>query len=418
VVDCPHQGPEVPQIDLMDAEVLGDPLAAYGRVREQGPLARLSAPGMGTIWAVTRHEDAKALLGDQRFVMNAAHVADFDAPNLAEEFRRSVGVPEECLIYLRTMSDKDGPAHSRLRSLVSRAFSARRAAGLRPQIERLAEGLLDDLPGKVEGGAVDLLPHFARPLPIEVIGALVGTTGQAGVAWRKHSAALSAGLGPAFGEAVRGVVEGVKAVISLRRQELGDDLVSDLLRAQAEDGDRLSDTELVTMVVHLVVAGQENPANLIANSIAALLTHPEQLAVLREDSALMPRAVEELMRWSSPLVLTQPRYAKEDVEIGGTVVRKGELVTAAIAGANRDPRAYAAPDSLDTARGSGAPNHLALGHGPHYCLGASLAQVQTEVALTTLLSRFPELGLAVEPGELQRVAEPGSWRLATLPVTL
>src|SRR5262249_10644003 len=196
--------------------------------------------------------------------------------------------------------------------------------------------------------------------------------------------------------------------------EPGDDLVSDLIRAQAADGDRLADTEMVTLVWHLVLAGQ-TPTNLIANAVAALLAHPAQLAALREDTRLMPRAVEELPRWCGPQLLSIPRYPREDVELGGVPLGKDEPVTAAIASANRDPRAFDDPDRLDIGRAAGPSGHLGFAHGPHFCLGASLARVEVRVALGALLRRFPRL--AAVPGEY-RAPDPGTWRLVGLPVTL
>jgi cytochrome P450 len=195
---------------------------------------------------------------------------------------------------------------------------------------------------------VDLLRHFARPLPIEVICELVGIPEPDRPRWREYGATIAAGSGQGFAEAIPGIMEGAKAAIARRHDEPGNDLVSDLIRVQAEDGDRLSDTEAVTLVWHLVLAGQ-TPTNLIANAVAALLSHPGQLAALREDPGLMPRAVEELMRWCGPTLLSIPRYAREDVELCGALVRTGEPVTAAIAAANRDPARSPTPTSSTSA---------------------------------------------------------------------
>ncbi|MBB2914407.1 cytochrome P450 [Streptosporangium becharense] len=397
----------VPQIDLADPEVLRDPFTAYGRARERSPLARLLAPGFGSMWALTRYDSARAMLSDARF---GPSPRSFIPPS----------VPEDCRPYMRTMAEMHGPEHARLRRLVAPAFTARRAAGFRTRIESIAESLLGDLPGHAEDGRVDLMAHFARPLPIEVICEVVGIPASDRPRWREYGAAVAAGSGRGFAEAVPGIMEGAKAALARRRAEPGDDLVSDLVRVQAEDdedGDRLSDAEIVTLVWHLVLAGQ-TPVHLIANGVQALLGHPGQLAALRDDPGLMPGAVEELARWCGPQVLTIPRYAREDVEVEGMVIGAGEPVVAVIASANRDPRAYPDPDRLDVGRAAGAPGHLSFAHGPHFCLGASLARVQIEVALTALLRRFPRLALAASPGEVTRVPDPGAWRLASLPVTV
>jgi cytochrome P450 len=404
MTDVPPDVSGVPEIDLTDTEVLRDPFSAYGHARERSPLARLLAPGFGPMWALTRHEGAKAMLSDPRFELNANSYMRPD-------------VPEHCLAYMRTMQEMDGPEHTRLRRLVSPAFTARRAAEFRPRIEPIVESLLDDLPNHAEDGSVDLLRHFARQLPIDVICELVGIPEPDRPRWREYGAAVAAGWGQAFAEAIPGIMEGAKAAVARRTLEPGEDLVSDLIRTKAEYGDRLGDTEMVTLVWHLVLAGQ-TPTNLIANAVETLLAHPGQLTALREDTSLMPRAVEELTRWCGPQLLTLPRYTREDVEIDGVLVGKGEPVTAAIVSANRDPRAFADPDRLDISRAAGPSGHLGYAHGPHFCLGASLARVQTEVALTALLRRFPDLALAVSPDDGGRVPDPGTWRLSSLPVTL
>ena len=399
-------GPDVPEIELTDPAVLRDPVAAYGRARERAPLARLLFPGLGPMWALTRHEGARALLSDPRFELNAG----------SYHFRPT-GIPEDCLPYMRTMQEMDGPEHTRLRRLVAPAFGARRAAELRPRIERIARGLLDGLPGHAEGGVVDLLPRFAQPLPIGVICELVGIPDPDRPRWGEYGAAMAAGSGRRFAEAVPGIIAGAKAAVAARRADPRDDLVSDLIRAQASDGDRLSDVELVTLVWHQVLAGANPPTNMIANAVAALLSHPDQLAALRRDPGLMPGAVEELLRWCGPQLLAIPRFAREDVEVDGVRVGKGEPVTALIAAASRDPRVFADPDRLDVGRAPISPGHLAFAHGPHFCLGAALARVQIEVALTELLRRFPGLALAADPAGLH-APDPGTWRLTSLPVTL
>ncbi|MBX6169277.1 MAG: cytochrome P450 [Thermobispora bispora] len=394
----------LPEVDLTDPEVLRDPFTAYGRVRERGPLARLLIPGLGPIWALTRYDGARAMLGDARFELTA------------DSFMRPQ-VPGDCLPYLRTMSEMNGPEHARLRRLVAPAFTPRRAAEFRPRIEAIVDALLDELPAYAEGGQVDLLRHFARPLPMDVICALVGIPGDDHPRWREWGAIVAAGAGQDFARAVPGIIAGAKAAVAAARAEpdARGDVLGDLVRVQAEDGDRLSDTEIVTLVWHLVLAGQ-TPANLIANAVAALLSHPAQLAAVRADPALTPGAVEELIRWCGPSLLAIPRHARQDVGLYGVTVPEGAKVTALIAAANRDPRVFADPERLDVTRAPGT-GHLGFAHGPHFCLGASVARVQTQVALTALLRRFPRLALAAPPEEL-RAPDPGTWRLTALPVTL
>jgi cytochrome P450 len=372
----------VPEIDLTDPDLLCDPFTGYGRARELAAVARLRAPGLGPLWAVTRHAEARAMLSDPRFELTSA---SYQRPD----------VPADCVPYLRTMQEMDGQEHARLRRLVAPAFTARRADEFRPRIEPIVHTLLDALPD----GQVDLVTHFARPLPIEVICELVGIPVVDRPRWREYGAAVAAGHGQEFAAAIPAIIAGARAVVAHHRAEPADDLVSDLIHTE--------DTELVTLVWHLVLAGQ-TPTGLIGNAVHALLTHQDQLAALRADPG---RAVDELARWCGPQLLTIPRYATEDVEIDGVLIAKGEPVTVAIAAANRDPRVFADPDRLDLGRRASA--HLSFAHGPHFCLGAAFAKVQLEIALTALLSRFPELALA---GDGQRVPDPANWRFASLPV--
>jgi cytochrome P450 len=384
----------VPEIDPADPGVLLDPFTAYGKARDQSPLARMRIPGMGTLWLVTRYESARAMLNDTRFEINT------------NSFMRPPGIPEKYSRYMTTMSEMDGPDHLRLRRLVAPAFTPRRAAEFRPRIEAIVDGLLDELPA----GEVDLVRDFAKPLPMDVICELVGIPGSERADWREFGAAVASGHGQAFAEAIPAVMDGTIAVIELRRAEPADDVISLLI--QAEDEDRLTDGEIVTLLWHLLLAGQV-PTHLITNAVEALLTHPGQFAALRADPGLMPKAIDELMRFCSPQLLTIPRYAKQDVEIDGVLIRAGEPVSAVMVSANRDPHVFTDPETLDVTRA--AAGHLGFGHGPHFCLGASLARVQTEIALTGLFRRFPDLALAEGA---QRTPDGGTWRLGTLPVTL
>lgn len=393
---------ETLEIELSDPAVLRDPLAAYGKAREQGPVARLVAPGFGTMWAVTRYAEAKAMLADPRFELTGGSY-------LRPDF------PKHCQRYLRTMQETDGPEHTRLRRLVSPAFTARRAAEFRPRIERIVDTLLDELVERADGGPVDLLAHFARPLPVDVICELVGIPLADRENWRGYGAAVAAGHGPDFAAAIPAIIRDAVAAVDQRGRQPGPDVLSELIGIHADDQDRLSATELVTLVWHLVLAGQ-TPTNLVANAVAALLGHPDQLADLRADPGLLPGGVEELTRWCGPQLLSLPRFASEDTEIAGVRIAQGEPVTAVLAAANRDPRVYADPDDLDLHRLPGAPTHLGFAHGPHFCLGAALARVQTETALSALLHRFPNLALA-DPGAAV-IPDPATWRYAALVVTL
>ncbi|WP_236717974.1 cytochrome P450 [Actinoplanes sp. TFC3] len=370
--------------------MLGDPLTAYGQAREQSPVIKLMTPGFGFMWAVTRYDEAKAMLADPRLELNA------------NTFLRPA-VPEHCLQYMRTMTELDAPEHARLRRVVSPAFTARRAAQFRTRIDLIVGRLLDTL---AEREPVDLVTAFARPLPMEVICELVGIPAQDRPAWREYGAAIAAVDIKAFGEAIPAIIHDAIAAVARRSAEPEDDLLSDLI-----GGGRLTTTELVTLVWHLVLAGQ-TPANLITNAIDALKAHPDQETALRADPTSMPAAVEELTRWCSPQPLSLPRFASEDLDIGGVAISRGEPVVAAIACANRDPRAFTNPDTLDLKRQE--KPHIAYAHGPHFCFGAPLARVQVEAALSALLTRFP----AMTVQRAEHLPDPGTWRLKELVVTL
>jgi cytochrome P450 len=392
---------DVPELDLTDPGVVADPVTAYGGARERSPVARLLTPGFPAMWAVTRHAPARTLLADPRFELRT------------ESYLRPE-VPPEYRPYLRTM-EIDGPEHGRLRRLVAPAFTPRRAAELRPRVTGVVDGLLDEVQRRGAEGPVDLVTLLAHPLPMAVICDLVGVPEPERQPWRVFGAAVATGDGRTFLAAMPAIVDSARSVLARRRAEPGDDLVTDLIRVRDDEGDRLTETELVSLVWHLVLAGQ-TPANLVANAVQALLEHPEQRALLRDRPELLPGAVEELTRWAPPQMLTVPRFGTGEVTLEGVRIPAGEPVVVSIVAVNRDPRVFPDPDRLDLARVPDRAAHLAYGHGPHFCLGAALARVQTEVALGALLTRWPDLSPA--PPGAHRAPDPGTWRLSTLPVRL
>jgi cytochrome P450 len=406
----------------MDPELLRDPFRGYSRLREQAPIVRAAFPGQTTpIWLVTRFDDVKLVLSDQRFVNNPASVPGGDVYNVREQLIEANGVPREYARYLfESVLDADGADHIRLRKLVSRAFTARRVSELRPRVEEITDDLLGKLADRAEDGVADLIENFAYPLPITVICELVGIPEEDRPQWREWGRALVTMRRGAIAEPLRAMIPYIQELIGRRRARPADDLLTGLIRAHDEDGDRLSDTEMITMVLTLVLAGHETTAHLIGNGTAALLAHPGQLAMLRADPGLMPRAVHELMRWCGPVQGTRIRYAAEDVEIGGIPIKRGEPVMAVLVSANYDPRRFADPERFDITREPDGRRevHVGFGHGLHYCLGAALARQEGEVALAALLRRFPGLEPAVALDDLERQLLPVSWRLARLPVRL
>ncbi|GII80130.1 cytochrome P450 [Sphaerisporangium rufum] len=406
-------------IDLTDPRLMRDPFGGYGRLRERAPLARGRFTGRGTpVWLVTRYADVRMVLADPRFANDPANVAGLDAAGIRARELAARGVPAEYARYLDSVLDVDGADHLRLRTLVSRAFTRRRVGALRPRVEQITEDLLDRLPDGAAGGVVDFLEGFAYPLPITVICELVGIPEPDRPRWRQWGRALIEMRPGGVGAVLAAMVGHIRELIEHRRAAPADDLLTALIRAHDQGGDRLSDTEMVTMVLTLVLAGHETTAHLIGNGVAALLAHPGQLAALRADPGLLPGAVHELIRWCGPVHATRLRYATCDLEIGGMPVRRGEAVMAMLVGANHDPREFDDPARLDITRRPGGDAHAGFGHGPHYCLGAALARQETEVALAALLRRFPGLTLAVPYERLERQLMPGAWRLARLPLRL
>jgi cytochrome P450 len=404
--------------DMMAPELIADPYRGYGRLREQAPVLRASFMGVTPTWMVTRYEDVHAVLGDPRFVNNPASVPGMQVPNPVDKVMKSYGLSEEDARYMSSnILSTDAADHTRLRKLVSRAFTVRRVSELRPRVEAITAALLDDIAGS---DPADLIDRFCYPLPITVICELVGIPEADRPTWRDWGRDLMS-MDPArMGSAMHEMITDVKALIGTRRAAPEDDLVTALIRARDEDGDRLSELELVTFVVTLVMAGHETTAHLVGNSIAALLANPDQLVLLRARPELWPTAVHELVRCNGTALLTGLRYATEDIEVGGVLVKAGESVSPVLVSANYDPRQYTAPDRLDvtrqpTGRGEG---HVGFGHGAHYCLGAALARQEAEVALHALFERFPGLALAVPASELEWQQLPGNRRLAALPVHL
>ncbi|WP_344896697.1 cytochrome P450 [Actinomadura meridiana] len=372
------------------------------------------------MWVAGRYEGVRSMLSDPRFANNPATVPNGAAALLPGEPLRKLGLDDDLVPYLSdTILDSDGRDHARLRRLVTPAFSVQRIMTLRPRIERLADDLLDALPNHATGGVADLLDHFAHPLPIQVIGDLVGVPAADLPSWLRWTHDLSFDRQSLTGT-LRPLVDYTHDLVRRRRAEPGDDVISELLRVQDDDGDRLDDRELVTMVLSLVIAGHDTTAAFIANSVWALLTHPDQLAALRADPGLMPRAVQELLRWCGPVLVARTRYAMRDVDLGWASFRSGDAVAAALSGANHDPREFADPKELDIARKyqNRGEVHVSFGAGPHYCLGAALARLEVEAALGRLLERYPGLALAVPERDLRWHAASGMRKLAELPVRL
>jgi cytochrome P450 len=376
--------------------------------------------GVEPAWIVTRYHDVKMVLSDPRFVNDKKNVPGTPPP-IREQVLQAFGIPPEYQKYrLLRMDAADGAEHVRLRRLVSKAFTVRRIAQLRPQVEAIAAELLDRLPGHAIDGVVDLVPHFAHPLPSAVLCELVGIPKADWPQWREWYEVVIPGTSLERNIQVwRELIPYIQSLFEQRRAEPRDDLLSVMISGQDED--RLTETEMIAMTVAFGLSGPRTTGSFIGKGVLALLTHPEQRALLRDKPELMPRAVDELLRCVSPTqVVPRIRYAAEDVEIGGTTVRKGEAVWIVLTGANHDPRRFDNPDGLDITREPDrrAETHVAFGGGAHHCLGAAQASQDAEVAFETLFRRFPNLTLAVDPDELEYEPMAFQSRLKTLPVRL
>lgn len=278
---------------------------------------------------------------------------------------------------------------------MSKAFTPRLVEGLRGRIQAIADSLLDAVQGR---GEMDLVADYAFPLPIIVIAEMLGVPAEDRYRIRDWSNAIIDGLPTKDAlEGKRAMITEFKeyllAMVEERRTAPREDLLSKLVHVEEEGAGKLNEKELISMVYLLLVAGHETTVNLIANGVLALLTHPDELAKLRADPSLMKSAIEELLRYDSPVEMATFRFTREDVELGGTVIPKGHAVLVVLGSANRDPDLTPSPEALDLAR---EPNrHIAFGLGPHYCMGAPLARLEGQIAIGTLLRRMPDLALKV-----------------------
>jgi cytochrome P450 len=369
----------------MDPEVVADPYPTYARLRAEDPVHR-SPLGF---WVLTRYDDVVFTLRDPRFAKEAI------APYVAARF--GIEIPIERI----SMLDRDPPDHTRLRGLVSKAFTPRVVERLRPRIQEIVDRLLDAVEDR---RAMDLIEDFAYPLPVIVICEMLGVPVADRARFKDWSLDVARGLDALLlpGEpdvATRSMAARValgqyfrELIAERRTSPRGGDLLSDLIAAE-EAGDTLTEEELLSTCVLLLIAGHETTANLIGNGTLALLRHPEELRRLREEPGLIASAVEELLRYDGPVQRTA-RIPSEDVAIGGRTIPAGDMVMPFIGAADRDPAQFPDPDRLDLGRSDN--RHIAFGWGIHFCLGAPLARVEGQIAIGALVRRLPKLALATD----------------------
>ena len=375
----------------MDPEFLANPYPTYHRLRAEDPVHH-SPLGF---WVLTRYEDVAAVLRDPRFIKEP--LAALVAARFGAEVPRGVGL---------SMLDRDPPDHTRLRSLVSKAFTPRVVEGLRPRIQKIVDGLI----ARAEAaGSMDLIEEFAYPIPVNVICEMLGVPVDDHERFKGWSLDIARGLDsiwlppdseiPRRSAAARHAISDYfRELIGQRRATPRADLLSALIAAE-EAGDKLNEEELLATCILILIAGHETTVNLIGNGVLALLRHPAELHRLRATPGLITTAVEELLRYDGPVQRTA-RVASDDATIGGHTIHKGEMVMPFIGAADRDPAQFPAPDRLDLSRADN--RHIAFGWGIHFCLGAPLARVEGQIAIETLVRRLPRLELVNETIEYRQ----------------
>lgn len=394
--------------ELYSQATKNDPYRVFDQMRQSDPVfCQPGIDGKTMIWFLTRYDDVQLLLRDDgRFVR--------DEHNAVPPEKAYQPNPLEALLS-NHMLNKDGADHRRLRDLVSKAFTPVRVKELRSRIQVLTDELLEGVQAR---GQMDLMADYAFQVPTIVISELLGVP----VADRARFKAWSnAFVAPALDEAsqaqafqlLQEFIEYLRELFAARRQAPQNDLISALLRAE-EAGDQLNEAELFSTTILLIVAGHETTVNLIGNAVLALLRQPEAKRLLQKEPARMEAAVEEFLRFDSPVERALVRWAAQDTVLDGHAIKRGDLVIGVLGAANRDPQHFAQPKKLNFERGP--QRHLAFGHGAHYCLGAPLARLEGEIALNTLLRRLPNLRLAAPESELIWRTIPMFRGLTSLPV--
>lgn len=379
---------------LLSQETKRDPHTFYAQLRSMEPVVYMEELNA---WLVTTYEDAMFVLKDPRFIKDAQKV---ELPADREEMSQG----------LRAMLMVDPPDHTRLRALVSKAFTPRMIENLRPRIQQIADGLLDAVQ---ERGTMDFIADFAYPLPITVISEMLGIPAQDSRKFRVWTQALLNGPSEENLSAIEDFLNYLKILLEEKRIHPDNALISNLVRVE-ESGDQLSEQELIAMIFLLIVAGHETTVNLLGNGTLELLLHPDQWQLLRNDLSLIPTAVEELLRYTAPVSLSDERWASEDIVLHGKLIRKNQMIHAALISANADPQQFPEGDTLDVTRREN--HHLAFGKGIHFCLGAPLARLEGQIAFAALLQRLPNLRLASDPEQLVWNHNPMLRGLRSLPV--
>ncbi|MCE7002323.1 cytochrome P450 [Kibdelosporangium philippinense] len=388
-------------------ELFADPKALFAKLGEPGPIHRVTLPDGMPAWLVTGNQEVRDALADPRLVRSVQAAAP--------ELQKYLGLASDEFVLTRHILFADPPDHTRMRRLMSQAFTRGRVERLRPWVQEFTDSLLDEIVG---AGKADLVQALALPLPIGVICEMLGVP-FADRPEFEHRAEVITGINASSDhdqviESGRWFDEYTTQLIAARRKNPGEDLLTALLAAH-DEGEKLSDLEVRSNVFLLLAAGFETTVNLIANGILALLSYPESLAKVRDNPDLMPGAIEEILRFDSPVSSITYRFATDYVKIGDVEIQPGEHVALSPPAANHDPAKFVRPEVFDIERGSNP--HVSFGYSTHFCLGAPLARLEGDVAFSTVLRRLPDLKLAVPVEELTWKPSFIVHRLDHLPVT-
>ena len=399
----------VPGAEIYTPAFRADPYPVYAKLRADSPVIKVRTPRFDS-YLVTRYEDARAALSDPRLSKDLYRAGETYLAVFGEKARQ----------INTNMLNSDPPEHSRLRRLVTQAFTPRRIQALQPRVEDIVESLLDRIAPR---GSTEFIGDFALRLPLTVIGDLLGippddhaeilrgtqvirTVGTGGRSPQEDRAAIA--------QAQQGLHSYFAGLVAAKRRAPADDLVSSLIAARDEEG-RLSEAELVSTAFLLLFAGYQTTSDFLGNAVVALLTNPDQLELLRGEPERLPHAVEELLRFDGSVPVSSFRFATEDLQIGGVPIPQGSIVTVVLSSANHDPAIVEDPDRLDVTR-TDVP-HMAFGHGIHYCLGTALARMEATIALRRVLTRLPDLRLDIPVEELQWLPAASAFRgLLELPL--
>lgn len=375
-------------VNIASSEFKANPFPFYAQLRSEAPVYQTTLPDRRDVWLVTRYDDVVAVLKDDRFSKDKINA------------RRPPWLPGMFKPLLRNMLDVDVPDHTRLRGLVQKVFTVRLIENLRERVQDLADELLNQTQAE---GQMDLVRDYAITIPTTIIAEMLGVPTEDRHKFHRWSSTAISSTASRWGMVfalpnVVAFLRYVRGLVKSRRANPKDDLVAALVHVE-EAGDQLSEDELVAMIFLLLVAGHETTVNLIGNGMLTLLENLDQMSKLRDNPLLIKTSVEELLRYNGPLETATERYARTDTTVAGVIIPRGELVLAVLASANRDERQFKDADRLDLGR---EPNpHVAFGYGIHYCLGASLARLEGQIAIGTLLRRIPNLKLSIPPDKLR-----------------